>query len=615
MIINHLISTHGQQCSICPYGQDSNVFDLPENFVVVMNCKPTAILASPEIDAKVWEFATNKGLQDKLSNILLDGSIKKTKQILKEYLEYIQAILNKGENEYCMYFDQCPNMQVMREDKIFKSGVYTLPVEITYRPQNKQLTSKQFEDFSKSSYHGAQDIIANFLTPTYVDQSNYKITTYGIKQDHSDLSRYGVKNNTLQKYVNYINQKTNGKGFHVVFFVACACGKLDHTGYISELQNSNEKFLYKLMAYVLRQIDNNLCILSLDLINDTTQQSKGAGWRKRFEEAVENTTCKNEKKLTTKSGTNTNSKTNAFQQSNTKANAIPYEEPLSLTLMTTTEDATENIEFERSDVRTWLLYVGQVINELNKTSPNKLEISIQDNDDKNCTQVIIKDREVEEIIELKYTKNYNFSVKRYFFDRNESNRFFTYNKSKNTYTVTVTPERKINATQANNISIFSTDNEDNAYKFTEHMLKSFLEEIKKAVDNTGYEIEVTDSDTYVEYKVNGGGKLFDFVRFYKKDNNFVMKWYGSRPAGTHFNVKKDGNTLTVTFNTMNAQQGGFVLHKNKVYVAQGNKKFIVKLDGQHRPFIQVKSNKVLLTDIMHLKEENEKRVNIKSRKS
>jgi hypothetical protein len=638
MIINHLISTHGQQCSACAYSQHSGVFDLPSNFVVVMNCEPSPIISSTQIDAKVWELATNKDLLGKLSGILTykeNVNIKDIQNVLNEYFSYIKTLLNNRDNRYCMYFDTCPNMQVMREDKIFKSGVYTLPVEITTNlPHKKILTHQDFKDFSKAPYRGATDPIVNFLAPTYIDQSKYKIVTYGIKQDHSDLSYHGTQNNTLQQYVNYINHKTNGTGFHVIFFVACACGKTDPSRFRSELTNSKEKFLYKLMSYFLTHINNNLCTLSLDLINEKILDNSDSNiieWRNKFESAVESTTCKNAKKTTTNTGTNTNASTNAstntnsFPNSNTKANVMTYDndEPPSLTLKTVATNAKKDIEFPRKDIRIWLEYIGYVIAEINKTSHNEFKLIIQDNDsDKNTKVTIKEDGKQEESIILYWKDNFNFDIKYNLFAKYETNKFFTYNKTNDTYSVTVTlaPMQTTNAQPTTVISISSSVLEDKnqinrrKFQFSKDQTESFVSAIENAVEGTKFKTHIL-RENGIFLNLEEGETILDFIRFYKSSH--ADAYYVISPGNkgvSYFIVTEEDNTLTITLNTDKMQQGGFILHKNKVYVAQGKKKFLVKLDKHQQPFIHVKANKVLLTNIMRLKQQDEKHQNKKCQK-
>jgi hypothetical protein len=284
MINNYLVSSHGIQS--CPFGNNqTEIISLPENVVVIMNCYNTEIVASAEIDSRIWElaffdiFTEMKNIKSyTLSDIL---------SILDYYFRLLDKALNFDGNEYCMFVNECPNLLFSAEMEKFRSGFYTLPIkEISYT--NKQDLFKRSINITNKDFANFRELLQKYQ-PKNGEYNNHDIGKY----IHSNL---GIKGTSVMKFLTpdlqtpfhkfviessgvtskdkYLNKKVPGLNglieslndnignnvFHVIIICACTSGTTSHETFRTKISD-NTTFALKLFCekfgnYLMNQINS-----------------------------------------------------------------------------------------------------------------------------------------------------------------------------------------------------------------------------------------------------------------------------------------------------------------------------------------------------------------------
>jgi hypothetical protein len=302
MIFTHLVSSHGEQ--VCAMNKKDVITDtLPPNVVVIMNCTNSCINASDVIDAKLWEFASSFNV---INNIKKLDNLKNLDEMNNVFIEYTQA-LNKGlnileetkntfENEYCFFFNEYPDVEFCSELKKFRSGIYTLPVTITYEtsknknnyiPSRGVLTYKDFENYENLPYNQLfkKEILQNFLLPRlnketdmYGDQYKkykYSIESYGTSIKDTVLAKRDYSKIKLSHFIQDLNYQLGSNLFHVIILATCTVGPKDQkemrnhfstsaTGK-SFIESTTKLFQAKIAKFIIDNV-NNQCEVPYNLL-------------------------------------------------------------------------------------------------------------------------------------------------------------------------------------------------------------------------------------------------------------------------------------------------------------------------------------------------------------
>jgi hypothetical protein len=304
MIFTHLVSSHGKQ--VCAMNKKDVITDtLPPNVVVIMNCTNSCINASDVIDAKLWEFASSFNV---INNIKKLDNLKNLDEMNNVFIEYTQA-LNKGlnileetkdtfENEYCFFFNEYPDVEFCSELKQFRSGIYTLPVTITYEigkdnnnnnyiPSRGVLTYKDFENYENLPYNQLfkKEILQNFLLPELNKETNmygdknkkykYSIESFGTSIKDTVLAKRDYSKIKLSHFIQDLNYQLGSNLFHVIILATCTVGPKDQkemrnhfstsaTG-TSFIESTTKLFQAKIAKFIIDNV-NNQCEVPYNLL-------------------------------------------------------------------------------------------------------------------------------------------------------------------------------------------------------------------------------------------------------------------------------------------------------------------------------------------------------------
>ena len=668
MIYNHLISTHGAQCTTCAWSPTPNkdVFKLPPNVVVVMNCYNTVINSSDVIDAKVWQLATDKDLMMKLKNIVNGEST--TEQIMNTVTEYITALktlLNgNSQNRYCMYFDECPNMNISKETRLFRSGLYTLPVTIqatqknitTQQIQRQQLITNDFSNYPSNDSR-TRSMVDTFLIPGSMtlnphQQTNFKIKSYGVREHEHDLSFNHLENDTLRAIIDDINENSGGNGFHVILFIACACGKIDPTPYRTEMtpdpnNRSISKFILKFLGYLVNYVnhtfsENKLCTIVPETLAQKNISVIDPQGSFEITKALEDGYCK----------------TPALQTANNAKVFNVKIEPTCLYLSSSTILPNGKVMFKREDIKDWVLQVrqtlpqGWILDVYDMIKPgNFLEqnyVSVE----------LIEGNNVVDEIKFNFDSSSNFTIEQTAFTSPNNNLNILFKLNNGNYTIVYQPSclethppntyyntpnnatlpvQSINTyhnTQNNLTLPAETHTHIHSLPIRDNDLFAFFKPqdidnfIKLVEDSKCIDVEKGKSAIYVG---DGISEYCAFIKPNGENSNYAVNKSELQDAVDKSErqeleplikknkklsvIKSPGEplTYTITFDCVH-QQGGFVLEKGKVFLVNASKKHLVQLDKQQQAIIKVKGKDVLLKDLIVAQKEP-KKTSTKSQKT
>jgi hypothetical protein len=147
---SYLIMSHGETCSeVCATKKEqrTTTFNLPSNILVVANCYNSEITSDAQSRAKLWEFATNTGLHDRLASptddvFALQHAFLEYARTIHNFNTMNQHVIQKSQsnndeydlgfytNEFCVYTGRCPEILVRKESKTFTSVVAKMPVQV-----------------------------------------------------------------------------------------------------------------------------------------------------------------------------------------------------------------------------------------------------------------------------------------------------------------------------------------------------------------------------------------------------------------------------------------------------------------------------------------------------
>lgn len=631
MIYNHLISTHGAQCTSCAWSPKKDVFKLPPNVVVVMNCYNTTINSNDVIDAKVWQLATNKNLMNALKDIVNASST--TNQIMDTvttYISILNMLLNgNGRNKYCMYFDECPNMFIAKETKTFRSGIYSLPVSIIHETKAQQTQRKRElteDDFGYYPFNDVRtnELIHDFLIPSSTSnpywKDSYKIKSYGVRENEEDLSSNYLENNTLRAIIEDINTNSGGNGFHVVLFVACACGGIDPTPYQTELYNNKSqyeapiaKFTLKFMNYLVNHINRTVCTQTLcTIVPEILARSDISNNDPQTLSSIENSLNEGYCKKPTP----------VVYQNNTKVSTTS--ECLYLSAIGVDTNSSRVI-FDRKHIKDWIIRVRGILPVGWTLDVYDIEDDYQNINENYVLLQFLENGLLTDELKLFFDSSYNFAVKQTDFTTPKNNRHILYKNQNGNYHILYKPscanQIQSNTSQytvlkneiINNVHVkepitLSSDldnKEFNALFFDKSAVDAFIGQLKqsgcmtvniidnkridvnnissKQLDNLNFIIVRNDDTKYMIYKY----QLFDPQNLFKSQNF------------KNFSVRQEHDIVTIHFEC-SQQQGGFIMENGKVFLVNANKKHLVQLDKQQRAIIKIKGKNVLLKDIIVL---------------
>lgn len=225
----YLFSSHGGHVPVTK--KKAEVITLPENVVVIMNCRSKNMTATKELDSAVWSFVTNAKLH---------LAMGRNRFRLPDFVKYLEALMNlpnsrakvnnKGkeenlENLFCIFTEKCPNLLLEYEKETFRTGLMKAPIKITYKnratEENKVLTSELFtaygQDWGLSD--NDQDLIQKWLFPKEV--SPYGEDRFAVKPK---MIHFGV--NDQLKLANLIKDisQSNPDTMNVIVVYACRAG-------------------------------------------------------------------------------------------------------------------------------------------------------------------------------------------------------------------------------------------------------------------------------------------------------------------------------------------------------------------------------------------------------
>lgn len=223
-----IISSHGLNCPAtkpAPYLDYGEVFKLPSNVIVLMNCYDSPMFSYTKYDSKLWAFATNNKLH---------MAMKKEKMTVNNLAKYFQALqgLNDNKNKLCVFADKCPNIFFAFEEKKFRSGVFKLPTKITVKDKFKEdpnviIHTKTFESLGEGEEtdNPVQNRLALAWLQTSKDRSGYLESQekFSVKP-HSFFPAENNDSNKLSSMVKSISEENPNK-MNVVIAWACRGGK------------------------------------------------------------------------------------------------------------------------------------------------------------------------------------------------------------------------------------------------------------------------------------------------------------------------------------------------------------------------------------------------------
>lgn len=368
MIFTHLVSSHGEQ--VCSLSKETVITNtLPDNVVVIMNCNNSCIQASDVIDAKLWELASSfKAIND----IKKLDKIKTIEEMNNVFINYTKA-LNKGlntleytkdkfKNEYCFFFNEYPDVEFCSELQKFRSGIYTLPVSITYEtrtrnniniPSRGVLTEKDFADYENLPYNQRfkSDILLSFLNPErnktidiYGNESKkykYIIESYGTSTKDTILAKSDLSRKKLSHLIEDLNYHLGDNLFHVIILATCTVGPKDqkemrhHFSQLQDkpsfLESTTKLFQAKIAKFIINHV-NKQCEVPFNLLefieekdvveyNTNDDMSKIltkqlSNSRNALRKAVDKSSCACSRKTTV----NAETSTNASNAKNTEIN-------------------------------------------------------------------------------------------------------------------------------------------------------------------------------------------------------------------------------------------------------------------------------------------------------
>lgn len=405
MIFTHLVSSHGEQvCSLDKITTFTNI--LPDNVVVIMNCNNSCIMASDVIDAKLWELASSFKVINDIKKL---DKIKTITEMNNVFINYTKA-LNKGlniledtkdtfKNEYCFFFNEYPDVEFCSELQKFRSGIYTLPVSITYEshknnfinvntPSRGFLTQNDFADYERSK----KDVLLNFLKPGINKAIDYRgneykkykyiIESYGTSTKDTLLAKSDLSRKKLSHLIEDLNNHLGDNLFHVIILATCTVGPKDQKEmrhHFSQLQNkktflesTTKLFQAKIAKFIINHV-NKQCEVPFSLLefieekDEVEKQTEDevsqiiskqlSNTRNELRETVNKSSCACSRKTTANAETsiNASNSTNSF---NAAQNGLTSIKPVFL--KGTSNNANNEKLFE--EIRNYYKSIGDTVN-------------------------------------------------------------------------------------------------------------------------------------------------------------------------------------------------------------------------------------------------------------
>ena len=486
-------------------------------------------------------------------------------------------------------------MFIAKETQTFRSGIYSLPVSIhasNSRTRNqRQLTEEDFGGYPFNDIT-TNSLVHDFLIPSSTYWNNtFKIKSYGVRENEDDLSANIFENNTLRTIIDDINKNSGDNGFHIVLFVACACGGINpkqyRTEFFSTTQESlTQKFIGKFMKYLVNHVNRTVCTQTLcNIVPETLARYNIQN--SDIEKALSEGYCKKAEK--------------GSHVLNTKASS----EPRCLYLSAIEVDEYK-VFFDRKHIKDWIIGVKSVL-------PIGWTLDVYDIEDegKNIEQNyvllrFIADGVLTDEFHLYFDPSYNFTIpKSAFLSSSQiNNQHILFKLDNGKYQIMYKPSCVYPSSQ--------TISNVNTYAYTNESMQ---------ISSIGFDnmnnvvFNKTDVDMLVNYisaskcipvtistkTIQLGTRNRDIVSFTNIDNQryYVWRYQLDMPKISFQNLSvffKDG-LYTITLNCT-PQQGGFVLENGKVFLVNTNKKHLVQLDKQQQAIIKVKGKNVLIKDII-----------------
>jgi hypothetical protein len=196
MIYTHYCTSHGAQtCS------NTTQVTLPDNVVVIMNCKNTPVVCNLEMLIHEWLYCMSPELE--WMKTITSFSHTEVMQLMKLYITRISQTFNNSHNSFCIYTGKCPNLVLQKDNKkgvkAFRSGIYTLPVQAYYKNDslNKILADINMQaNNNKVSYY------------QYFTGQQYQQLMY-LPYNMSSLEQMVLRNDKLKYFVTPLNNPNN----------------------------------------------------------------------------------------------------------------------------------------------------------------------------------------------------------------------------------------------------------------------------------------------------------------------------------------------------------------------------------------------------------------------
>jgi hypothetical protein len=215
----YLIMSHGSHCPV-KGSMKAEVITLPDNVVVVMNCHNSYMYATDEFDAACWAFVADKDLH---------LSMRKTRFRVKNFAKYMQTLANltisEEKNNFCVFTEKCPNLELTKEDIEWRSAAVKAPVKIALKDYATELKYDiSHELLTKISKREALTHHEKFLKRIWFKPKHERKYVY----QHEGLSikpamiHFGMDKNpiTLKQFVKQTSE-SDPTTMHVILVTAC----------------------------------------------------------------------------------------------------------------------------------------------------------------------------------------------------------------------------------------------------------------------------------------------------------------------------------------------------------------------------------------------------------
>lgn len=244
----YMINSHGDACS------PGATIQLPKNVFVIMNCKPELTYTNHLIDAFLWRFACKYKLDNKPFS---KSKVEVYKRYIGSMLSGLKSALHNPHSltEFCLFSGSCPNIVLsFREDK-FRTGIYQLPVKITYNGDSP-IDTQQFDTYiDRMNVIADMEGLESFYVKHNLEDNAQRIKSYSSFYDYF----YGL-DTSLKATRNFL---TNDEDFNVSHQLKTNLSLNANTNLADVVQQLSEKDPKSLHFIVL-----NACRLNTSIDNE-----------------------------------------------------------------------------------------------------------------------------------------------------------------------------------------------------------------------------------------------------------------------------------------------------------------------------------------------------------